>query len=442
MSETNLSSRSKLLIFTGALILRVVYVLAQYKSGIVVGAFVSGDSSFYINIANNILAGNGFAYDNNLTAFVSPGFPVFLAGCFSVFGENPLWTSLFQCILSALVCVFIASIAAIMFGRRAAIIAGIISGVYYELVLWTSGQILTEPLYVFLLAAAVYALVSAEKAEKSVNLKFALAGMLFGLSALVRPLALAVALGLGILLLLVSLFYNRKNFKPSLIFVAACLLVMQPWGFRNYYAFDKYLLTSSEGGHVFWLGNNPEYDLYEHPDFTRFGGYTVMFKPPPEVLQEFTENSEMEADRVFARQARRHILAHPGAFLIRAAHKTWNMWRPTFSGSSFYNKLISYTIYPLLLLLSLSGIFLASRRLRERLSIKMFLLKLTEPCGLLCVFLLIHLLLHAAINGEIRFRVPLWIALIPFASLTVLKIYEYLLSYRQNSVEDGFIQNS
>jgi 4-amino-4-deoxy-L-arabinose transferase-like glycosyltransferase len=420
VSEAKLSSRTLFAVFALAFSLRAAYVLIQYHYGVVVGAFVSGDSPLYIGIAENILAGNGIAYENEPTAFVSPGFPVFLALCFGIFGANPVWASLAQCVLSALLCVFTTLTAAEMFGRKAGIIAGIIAAVYFELILWTSGQILTEPLYSFLLAAAVYTLVRASVSENSSNWKFALSGLLFGLSALVRPLALAVALGLGILILFVFLLHKREQIKKPLIFMAFCLLIMQPWGIRNYFVFNHYLLLSSEGGFVFWLGNNPEYDRYEHPDFQRFGGYTAMFKPPPELAIQLRDKTEAEQNQFFARQALRHIYDQPGAFLTRALHKTWNMWRPTFSGSSFQNKLISFTVYPLLLLLSLFGIFLAWRKaLAESFNLKNFLLHLTKPVGLLCVFLLIHLLIHAVINGEIRFRVPLWTALIPFAAFTI-----------------------
>jgi 4-amino-4-deoxy-L-arabinose transferase-like glycosyltransferase len=424
VSETKLSNRAKFLIFAVGLFCRVFYVLAQYRYGVFGGSLVGADSPFYIEIAKNILAGNGMAYGNAPTAYVSPGYPIFLAGCFGVFGENLLWTSLFQCLLSALVCVFAALAAEIIFGRRVGLIAGLIACFYYELIFWTSGQILTEPLYTFLLAAAVYALIRASVSEKNAILNYSVAGALFGLAGLVRPIALVIALGIGILAIVISFFYQRKQSIHFLLFTAVCLLVMQPWGIRNYFVFNQYLLTSSESGHVLWAGNNPEFDLYEHPDFERYGGYTIMFEPPAELREELKGKSQMESDRIYSQRARQHIFDHPGAFVVRALHKTWNMWRPTFSGASFQNKLVSYTFYPILLLLSLTGIFLAWRSQIGNYSFKNFSLNLTKPVGLLSVFLILHLLLHAVVNGEIRFRVPLWIALIPFASFALVTIYD------------------
>lgn len=397
---TKLSCRTGLWIFLAALAVRAAYVLAQYHFNLFGGAFVGADSTFYLETARNILSGNGFADGSAPTAYVTPGFPIFLAGLLAVFGENLLWTSLFQCLLSAAVCVFIAQTAALLFGKRAGICAGLMAAFYYELVLWTSGQILTEPLYTFLIAASVFALVSAtvaaaaaaDGAKKTVTWRFALAGLLFGLAALVRPVAFPAVLGLGFLLILSGFLEQGKKLRQGLIFTAAFLFALQPWALRNYLVFDHYLLTSYQGGHVFWLGNNPEYDRYEHIDFERFGGYTVMFQPSRQLGEQLAGKPTREKDRIYAAEARKHIIEHPAAFAARALHKTWNMWRPTFSGSSLANKIISHTFYPLLLALAVIGIFLARRQQQQQLSetekiaANGFWQRLTAPAGLLCVF--------------------------------------------------------
>jgi len=417
---TKLSLRNQIFIYFSALTVRLAYVLAQYKFGIVDGNFVSGDAVFYLKLAENILAGNGMANDSGATAFVSPGFPLFLAGCQAVFGADTVWTSLFQCFLSAAICVFTANSTAIMFGRRAGIIAGIIAAGYYELILWTSGQILTEPLYTFILSAALLALIIA--VTKSGWIRFASAGALFGLAALVRPTALPVALGIGFLIFAVSILKHGNEWRHALVFITFCLLVMMPWGIRNYLVIGNFTLLSTEGGHVFWLGNNPEYDKFEHPDFQKFGGYTTMFSPPDKLKAELDGKSEVERNRIFSSAARQHIFNHPTAFLIRATHKNWNMWQPAFSISSRRNLLLSWTLYPALLFLSLAGIALAWRRSETGNRIT----EIIKPVGLLSIFLLIHIAMHTVITGEIRFRVPLWTALIPFAALIVNLIIDFL----------------
>lgn len=418
----SLDSRDRIIIFLGALVARLGYVLTEYKFESIGGSFVSGDSFFYLKLAESLLAGGGLATETGPTAFVSPGFPLFLAACRFAFGTDPLWTSLFQCVLSAAACLFVAETTAVLFGNRAGFIGGVIAAGYYELVLWTSGQLLTEPLYFFLLAAALLALVAAA-ADRFRFGKICLAGALFGLAALVRPTALPVVIGLAGAIFVAALVRrrSRRQWRPALVFVAVCLLVMLPWGLRNQVVLGSFTLLSTEGGHVFWLGNNPAYDLFEHPDFARFGGYTIMFEPPPELAAELNGKSEAERGRIYARHARSHIFADPAAFFVRGLHKNWNMWRPGFAGSSWRNRLVSLTFYPVLLLLFLAGVVLAARRAGKEL-----LDPAAAPAGLLLTFLLVHLAMHSVITGEIRFRVPLWAAIIPFAALALEKTLERL----------------
>jgi hypothetical protein len=146
---------------------------------------------------------------------------------------------------------------------------------------------------------------------------------------------------------------------------------------------------------------------------------------------ELEGKSETERNRIFAHTAWQHIFNHPTAFLIRAAHKNWNMWRPAFSGSSWRNLLLSWTLYPALMFLSLAGIALAWRGSYSGKQIT----DIIKPVRLLSVFLLIHIAMHIVITGEIRFRVPLWTALIPFAALTINLIIDFFRNHTpQNSI--------
>ena len=420
--------KTQFFIFGLAFLLRAGYVLAQYRYGIVNGGFIGGDTPRYLTYATNILAGKGMANQIGLTAYDMPGYGIFLAACFALFGTNPIWASLIQSILSAVACVFIARYTAILFGNKAGLIAGLTAAFYYELILWTSGQILTEPLYTFTLAAALYALVVATTAENRLTGKFIFAGALFGLATLVRPTVFAPAIAIGGLLFAGAFFNRQKQFKHSLLFIATFLLVLLPWGLRNYLALNSFIILSNVGGHVLWLANNAEYDRYEHPDFAQFGGYTPVFTPPAELQAQLDGKTETEQTEIFRRTAFEHIYNYPKEFFIRAGHKFWNMWRPTFSISSGRNLFLSLTFYPLLLFSSLFGIFLVWKSTEP--NSEFLRNKLSDPIFLLSAFLLVHLLVHSIVNAEIRFRVPLWTALIPFAALTFSKCFDLIIKVK------------
>jgi len=404
---SKLSINNQMIIFLVALIARIVYLLPQVSQKTYLGA----DTRLYLEIAQNILDGNGFAVEHGATAFVAPAFPIFLSACIFLFGENMAWASVIQCILASITCVVIAKIAVCLFDKSTGFIAGIIAALYYELIMWGSTQLLTEPLYIFFLALAIYYLTSAIISAQNKVWFYSLCGGFFGLAGLVRPLALPIAVSVTVFLLFL-LRRKRQELLYPFILIFACLLVMMPWGLRNYFTLNHFTLLSLEGGHVFWLGNNPEYDRFE----TKQGGYTAMFLPFPEDVRR---DDEVQANQSFSHAAWQHIFEHPVNFIIRGFHKMWNMWRPAFSGSSWRNLLVSWTVYPLLLISSLRGIFnsLKSKEYTQR--------KLVA--SVLVWILLTHLAIHFLITGEIRFRVPLWVVLIPFSALA-LRPYTFLIS--------------
>lgn len=239
-------------------------------------------------------------------------------------------------------------------------------------------------------------------------LNFCLSGIFFALASLTRPISIAIACGLAFVIFISAIFGKSLDWKLPVYFIAVFFLLMMPWGIRNYFVMSSFTISSLEGGHVFWLGNNAEYDRYEHPDFTKYGGYTVMFSRPAEA-----SGTEAESNRKFYELAQKHIFANPFEFIKRGFHKIWNMWRPNFSGSSWRNSLLSYTFYPLILLSSLFGMFTCWKNLKGN-----FWQNLSEPIVLLILFFLAHLAIHFVITGEIRFRLPIWLVLIPFSAFT------------------------
>jgi len=414
ISPKFLPNKATLLVFITAFVIRISVVFG-YAFGFFNGGLKGADSRLYFEIARNLLTGNGFATNDGPTAFVSPLYPVFLAGCMSVFGENLVLISIIQGLMSALVCIIVFKITDKTFNNaKTGLFAGFIAALHFELILWSNAQLLTESLYIFLFAIAVLFLVSALTCKTSNYLYFSLSGIGFALAALTRPTAIGIAVGITLILLFASFHKSSLDWKQPTLFLAVFMLSMTPWGVRNYIVFDSFTISSLEGGHVLWLGNNPQYDEYKHPDFTKFGGYTVMFRWDKHLAEKLKNKSQAEVNATFANAAFQHIKSKPLAFITRAFHKTWNMWRPNFSNSSLRNSLVSYTFYPFILVTSLIGMFLAWNS-KEDASGK----KLGHPIGVLLLIFLMHLLIHSIITGEIRFRVPLWVVLIPFSAYTL-----------------------
>jgi 4-amino-4-deoxy-L-arabinose transferase-like glycosyltransferase len=403
-------------IFGLALSLRAGLVLAQHVWHLFFGgALGPGDQRIYASLAEHIASGqgmivgasaaigeavSGFPFAPGPTAWVTPGYPLFLAGCRLVFGPGVLAVELVQCVLGAGTAVLLARMTAQVFGPRAGVIGGVIAACYFELVLSAFG-LATEPLYIFVLAAALLATVRAIPADRLTG--YAASGALFGLAALVRPTAFPEALGLGCVLCVCGV--RRSGWSrvwPGAVFAGACVLVLLPWGIRNYAVMGRFMLMSSEGGYVLWLGNNPEYDRMAS-DLGRFGGYgpVASFGPVLGRLPEASGLPEVELGSVYRAAAIRHIVAYPERVPQRVFHKMWNMWRPVHSTASWRQRAAAFVSYPLLVLMAGAGFLLSIRR---------------RAAWPLLAFVTLSLLLLAASIGAIRYRVPLWTGLIPLAS--------------------------
>ena len=404
-------------VFAIALAVRAAFVLAQARWSLFFGGDLQGpDTRLYRELAHSLAAGMGmwapgpvgwkelgYPFQVGPTAWVMPGYPLLLAAVERVFGASTIAIKLVQCVVGALACVFVMKTAWTLFGRSAGIVAAAIAALYYELV-FNVASLMSEPLYTCAVAWMLWALVDATRKTEHRGRSFAAAGIVFGLATLVRPQVLAAAVALAGLLAIEGVRSDRRRLAHAALFMAACVIVLVPWAVRNQRAVGRFTFVSTESGYVLWLGNNPAYDRIAI-DFTRFGGYSPAAAIPP--LEAARGRREIDVDRLYTAAAVSHISAHPAAWLARIPHKLWNMWRPAEVTSSERHRVIAWTVYPALLALTAFGL-IAARDIPE-----------SRP---LVLFLATNVAMHALVTGELRFRIPLWPAIIPFASLAIVRM--------------------
>src|ERR1700733_4301315 len=92
-------------------------------------ARIDGDTLIYGNIAKNWLQHGVYGYVTTAKGILPtlirlPGYPIFLAACFSVFGPDQYTAVMcLQCVIDLLTCLLLAALADRLFGRRAALAA-------------------------------------------------------------------------------------------------------------------------------------------------------------------------------------------------------------------------------------------------------------------------------------------------------------------------------
>jgi len=217
------------------------------------------------------------------------------------------------------------------------------------------------------------------------------AGALYGLAALVRPLAFGFGFALGLVGLLIARFRVR-----AVLGFAGLALVLIPWVARNAYTMGSPVITSTEAGYVLWQGNSPGATggTRGYVDGADFDNLDIP-----------SGTSEVKIDRIYRQASLKWMTENPDKVAALVPKKLWNMWRPTYAGASALNSLITYMTYLPLLGLAVPGLWFLRRH---------------GPVGWLIIgFVAYHLIAHGLVTGMIRFRLPVEAALIVPASLSV-----------------------
>ena len=236
-----------LLIFCLALILRAGLALVLF------GYF--GDTAFntkdgnahYLPLAKNLAVGNGFTLDGvNPYAYKAPGYPLFLAFFYKIFGV--FWPAIIaQIILSSFLVVLIFKIGEeIGFGKKISFAAGILTATAPHLIYY-GNFFVTEALFAFLLLLSILCFI---KLLKRPSVVFAgLSGLFLGLNTLVKTSGqylVFVFLAVGFLY-----FWKLKEnsgFKKYTVFLSVFffvfVLAVLPLAVRNYFESGSFSLNS------------------------------------------------------------------------------------------------------------------------------------------------------------------------------------------------------
>jgi 4-amino-4-deoxy-L-arabinose transferase-like glycosyltransferase len=292
------------------------------------------DQTEYLMLAENFVDGNGLVYGDGESRLIrSPGYPIFLAGVFTVW-RSITAVKIAQSILGALTVLLVAALAHRLSGARSAMVAALVTALYPPLI-WASTYVLSETLYTLLTFAAAYVMWLNLDALKRSNIggaatsaRFLASGALVGLAVLTRP-ELLLFVGLISLMLLVG-----RNWIAAVALLAGTVIVVAPWTAHNYFTHGEVILVSSRGGPNFWLGNSElapgDGGAGATPELKR--GYDA-------IIREHADLSPSDLERLFYREAVTWIREHPLDWLVLLAKKFFYFWVPVGPSLSSHSRL-------------------------------------------------------------------------------------------------------
>jgi glycosyltransferase involved in cell wall biosynthesis/4-amino-4-deoxy-L-arabinose transferase-like glycosyltransferase len=393
-------------IFLFALVVRLLFVIVTGLSDA-----PTYDGIGYDFIAVNLLQGKGYARDSAGTlpsAFRPPGYPLFLAGVYGLFGHRYEAVRLMQALIDAVTCILFYFVGKKLFGRRVGFVAALGLSLY-PLQIYMVSQFYSETLSFFFQMLVLW-LATLLPERRCVGIPLMM-GLLLGATTLTRPTAT-----LWIPLMLLWVFYVNLKAKEVMrvaLMVLGLVLAFGPWTVRNYLVFHAFIPISSLGGSGVWAGNNP---LSEGggmlPDERTWGGEDY----PEHSWYGWEGLTEMQSSQRFLEKGMTWIEENPGDFLMLVPRKLLRLWSPTSFGVQFRRQasplLTAVVLPPYLLFLAMAG---GGMVLTRR--------KWCELFPLYALIIGINALV-ALTYGATRYGISMAPCLILFATVTVVLIVE------------------
>ncbi|MEP6944707.1 MAG: glycosyltransferase family 39 protein [Acidobacteriota bacterium] len=216
------------------------------------------DSTMYVQLAKNLIEHGSFSIDTAEpyapTLIRLPGYPLFLAAVYSTFGiDNESAVRVSQGLIYTLTCLLAGILAAAWTNgqrrrRRAAMFTFLLAAVCPFTLVYTAA-LLTETLTTTFLIGTLLAATFALRSRKSTRSLWwwATAGLLAGLNVMLRPDAGLFAFGIGLTIVVSTLFGPGRlkirlgdRIVKGLVFSIAFLMPLVPWTIRNEQVFGVF----------------------------------------------------------------------------------------------------------------------------------------------------------------------------------------------------------
>lgn len=219
--ESRFSTESVLFATTVlALALRVFWVFSQ--TGV-----IENEGAEYARTAENLLAGRGYVgILGGVSAWMPPMYPALIAVGTLLTGSAELGGRLMSAGLGALMVTAIGLIARDVYGRPAALLAGLLAACH-PLLIALSGTVYSEGPYLSLVAWGIWLAIRARGADR--QRAAAGSGVLFALAYLTRPEALLFPPCAAMFVAVFGRTHLRRRLQGAALLLAGFLVVIAPY---------------------------------------------------------------------------------------------------------------------------------------------------------------------------------------------------------------------
>lgn len=329
-----------------AFLLRLVFFLTVFNSFSQKYGWEGDDN--YDEIALNVLNGEGYRVhpETPPNTVRPPLYTLFLIIVFAVVGSERWKVFTAQALLQTLVCYLVYRL-----GKRftnsesAAKLAALLFALYPQSMLYSS-MYMTETLFSFLIIVSVWFYLDVSETHSAS--RSMLLGVVLGLAALTRPVALLLFVPIVLLYFLRAkrsadnLRWVSRNVILIILFTGAAI---SPWTVRNYAVTGKFIPVSSRGAHFLYSNTITGSEEERADQIEKFGK---------------ADNSDPEGrDSTYLAMAVSNILEKPHLFIVNTIRTMLDFWyRGHSSAISLFNGVTNF----LLLSLAVFGIVMYRHR--------------------------------------------------------------------------------
>jgi hypothetical protein len=374
----------------------------------------------YDQLASSLVEGNGYRFfpGTAQTLMREPGYPVFLAGIFLVFGKSFTAVKLANMFLAVAAAWLLTRIARRLSSSQALVVVAPLLFLFHPGTLIAESRGGSEALFTFFFTLFVLTLYRAIEGRRRRD--YVVCGGVLGLTVLIRSTPILFPLVLvGYLLV----FERQGNPKLAILLNAALMItamfvVLSPWIIRNYSLTGKFIPTASVVGISAYTGqylcehlsgNN----LYVDEDLDREAGReraSLARELGYPFRDGYYQAFYSSADEVsFSNYLLKRVIGKyrqsPMLFVSCVRSNLFNLW---FAGKTLRATIMNLIVQLPFLILAVIGAVLAVRNNR---------LKIIAPLALLIIY---YVAVFVPILAQARYSVPLIPFLSILASLTLV----------------------
>ncbi|MBI4376044.1 MAG: glycosyltransferase family 39 protein [Elusimicrobia bacterium] len=279
------------------------------------------DVGYYTTIAAALVERGEFGAEPGIpTLETSPGYPLFIAALYLLFGVSPLAALLANAALGTATAALLYFLGKALFSPRVGMLS-LWCWALYPYAIYYSGWTYRETLATFLVTALVSCVLAWQRSPRP--LWIVLGAFAGSWLALTNPVALLLVALLPLSLL--AVYGVQRLWRPALAYYALAALLYLPWPIRNYRSFGSPVIGNIHGGINLFQGLTVPPQYLGLPEEGRI---LTSYPEYRDALSKIAAHDYLAAQKVLLSGCRRIIAENPVAYIKGSLYRLYKLWRP------------------------------------------------------------------------------------------------------------------